>query len=68
MLSCHNAAVYGIYGIGTTLCIFNGTGSVVVIEGVGRGSDVGGGVVFAQSKSHEDRVVVTAAEHCSVVE
>ena len=40
VLSCHNAAVYGIYGIGTTLCVFDGLDSVVVVKLVGRGVDV----------------------------
>lgn len=68
VLLCHDRAIYIIYRVAATLRIFNGTDSVVVIESVGGGSDVGGGVVFAQSKSHEDRIVVAAAEHCSVVE
>ena len=68
VLLCHDRAIYIIYGVGATLRIFNGTDSVVVIECVGGGSDVGGGIVFAQSKSNKNRVMVAAAEHCSVVE
>ena len=68
MLLCHDGAIYIVYRVAATLRIFNGTDGVVVIEGVGRGSDVGGGVVFAQSKSDKDRVVVAATEHRSVVE
>ena len=63
----HDRAIYIIYGVGATLRIFNGTDSVVVIESVGGGSDVGGSVVFAQSESDKDRVVVATAEHRSVV-
>ena len=51
VLLCHDGAIYIIYGVGTTLRIFNRTDSVVVIESVGGWSDVGGGVVFAQSES-----------------
>ena len=32
VLLCHDCAIYIIYGVGTTLRIFNGTDSVVVIE------------------------------------
>ena len=67
MLLCHDRAIYIVYAVGATLRIFNGTDSVVVIEGVGGGSDVGGGVVFAQSESDKDRVVIAATEHRSVV-
>ena len=47
MLLRHDRAIYIVYGIGASLCVFNGTDGMVVIEGVGGGSDVGGGVVFA---------------------
>ena len=67
MLLCHDRAIYIIYRVAAPLRIFNGTDSVVVIESVGGGSDVGGGV-FAQSKSDKDRVMVAATEHRSVVE
>ena len=46
ILSCHYAAVYGIYGIGTTLCIFDGLDSVVVVKLVGRSREVGRGVIL----------------------
>ena len=51
VLLCHKRAIYIIYCVAATLRIFNGTDGVVVIEGVGGGSDVGGCIVFAQSKS-----------------
>ena len=51
VLLCHNRAIYIIYRVAAPLRIFNSTDGVVVIESVGGGSDVGGGVVFAQSKS-----------------
>ena len=47
VLLCHDRAIYIVYGVGTPLCIFNGTDGVIIIEGVGGGSDVGGGIVFA---------------------
>ena len=47
VLLCYYATIYIIYGVGASLRIFNGTDGVVVIEGVGGWSDVGGGVVFA---------------------
>ena len=67
VLLCYDRAIYIIYRVAASLCIFNGTDGVVVIEGVGGGSDVGGGDVFAQSESDKDRVVVAATEHRSVV-
>ena len=67
VLLCHDGAIYIVYGVAATLRIFNGTDGVVVIESVGGGSDVGGIVVFAQSKPDQDRVVVAATEHRSVV-
>ena len=33
---CHDRAIYIVYGVGATLCVFNGTDGVVVIEGVCR--------------------------------
>ena len=50
VLLCYDRAIYIIYRVAATLRIFNGTDSVIVIEGVGGGSDVGG-IVFAQSES-----------------
>ena len=35
VLLCRNRAIYTIYGVGASLCVFNGTDGVVVIEGVG---------------------------------
>ena len=47
VLLCHDGAIYIIYGIGATLCIFDGLDSMVVIKIVGRSREVGRGVILA---------------------